>query len=486
MVDLSIKSILKMTDSEFNEFKKHNWKCFEKFDGTKLSLIRNSESFNKDDYTKNWIVAYKGNIIYPFEFKTVDEKSISYDSIGCSQYKLFFNELKSQHEFLKDFPVNTEFFLEFIMKKPTLTREYDYYHHAVLLGYSKIKSMKVQHSKIETENDKFETELNEYFSRIWCFKTPNELFYFPSFNSKDELISFLKEKLKTTISLFGKKIEGIVLRNENNEYWKIVQEDQYDKETRSKIKDKWRMDYEKERIYYKLIFEKSLELLEQVKTLNFQKALEELSEIVYGNYVCLNYIHHEKKNDFQKRDDLYLTCKTNLIRRLMGNNWCLFVGKFRIFTIKHYQIIKDVLSEYDGVVICIVSSKDQKISSDFRENVIKTSFQKEFEKGKIEFVHSRNGNLINIINKAKHNINAVVCGSDRRNDYEEQLKDNFNIKVQEIYRLDNISATRLSEFVKGDLKCFFEKYTPKSVHNFYSEYRKYFNNGEFKETDKTT
>ena len=84
-----------MTDSEFNEFKKHNWKCFEKFDGTKLSLIRNSESFNKDDYTKNWIVAYKGNIIYPFEFKTVDEKSIFYDSIGCSQYKLFFNELKT-------------------------------------------------------------------------------------------------------------------------------------------------------------------------------------------------------------------------------------------------------------------------------------------------------------------------------------------------------------------------------------------------------
>ena len=71
MLDISIKALDKSITSKKKaiDFIKKHVRVVEKIDGTKLTLIRNDEPFDPDDYTKNWIVSYKGRIIYPTEFK---------------------------------------------------------------------------------------------------------------------------------------------------------------------------------------------------------------------------------------------------------------------------------------------------------------------------------------------------------------------------------------------------------------------------------
>ena len=73
----------------------------EKYDGTKLTLIRNSQDYSKD-YRKNWIVAYKSFIIYPEEFENIDRSKIKKESIGISQYAFVHDILKISQDKLKD------------------------------------------------------------------------------------------------------------------------------------------------------------------------------------------------------------------------------------------------------------------------------------------------------------------------------------------------------------------------------------------------
>ena len=45
----------------------------EKIDGTKLVIVR-TDVDDKDKWYNNWIVAYKGNILYPDEFNYLSDK----------------------------------------------------------------------------------------------------------------------------------------------------------------------------------------------------------------------------------------------------------------------------------------------------------------------------------------------------------------------------------------------------------------------------
>ena len=73
MLDISIlnadKIVMdknKKVDTEkAHQFLNQNFTVEEKADGTKLTLYRNDRPFNPNDYTKNWIVAYKNQIIWP-------------------------------------------------------------------------------------------------------------------------------------------------------------------------------------------------------------------------------------------------------------------------------------------------------------------------------------------------------------------------------------------------------------------------------------
>ena len=65
-------------------------KIVEKIDGTKLTLLRRNNTFDPDDYTKNWYIAYKGNLIYPGEARKLAsrEEEVRSGSSGTAQYSL--------------------------------------------------------------------------------------------------------------------------------------------------------------------------------------------------------------------------------------------------------------------------------------------------------------------------------------------------------------------------------------------------------------
>ena len=84
----------------------------EKTDGTKLTIVRTNNPFSSE-WKRNWIVSYKGSIIYPEDFEGVSqdlEKDIKETSIGISQYKYVFDVLKAaqKNHKTKTIPKNTE------------------------------------------------------------------------------------------------------------------------------------------------------------------------------------------------------------------------------------------------------------------------------------------------------------------------------------------------------------------------------------------
>ena len=139
MLDISIKELRKAITSskKASEFIRKHVKVVEKVDGTKLTIIRNDSPFDPNDYTKNWLVAYKGNIIYPTEFGGLEgrEKEIKSQALGTSQYKFVHDHLKKIHPDTGSIPKNTEFFIEFVQNKPTVTRDYARKHGMFLVGF---------------------------------------------------------------------------------------------------------------------------------------------------------------------------------------------------------------------------------------------------------------------------------------------------------------------------------------------------------------
>ena len=104
----------------------------EKTDGVKITIVRNNND-KSDNWKDNWIVSYKGNVIHPEDFSGVDpetEKQSLSSSIGVTQFKKIFNILEQANlkKSIKEIPKNTELFFEFLMRKPTLTRQYKKYH----------------------------------------------------------------------------------------------------------------------------------------------------------------------------------------------------------------------------------------------------------------------------------------------------------------------------------------------------------------------
>jgi len=139
MLDISITNADKVVQDDpakIQMFLSQHFTVTQKVDGTKLSLYRNAEPFNANDYTKNWVVAYKNRIMYPEDFEGIDREQIKTQSIGISQYGLVHDHLRGIQSQLRTIPKNTEFFIEFIQNKPTTTRNYEKFHALILLAYS--------------------------------------------------------------------------------------------------------------------------------------------------------------------------------------------------------------------------------------------------------------------------------------------------------------------------------------------------------------
>ena len=500
-LNISIKNTNKVIkEKNVHEFLNQEVIAFGKYDGTKLSIIRTETPWDEDKWYKNFIVSYKGNILYGTEYIDADDSQDVLDkTIGVSQYKSIFNHISENWKDWKSLPIKTEFFFEFLMNKPTLTRQYTKLRQMIFIGYSSISSYKENNGKISTSTNGFFMDNREKFAKIFKVNLPEELFngklnnlpnglntrskeYFKDYNEKIsnaesdlEKWEIIREFFLNIPSLYGsQKEEGVVFHLSKpisgTQILKIVQDDQYDKELRGSNKSKFKMDFEDEDQYWLNIREKAKEIIGMVDyTKPLYRTLKDVSKIVYKDWKV--DISHSKKTEQNIRDDLQLTIKSMLIRLLPGNNGALLVGKFRVVTNGHMKMFKEALKGSDKLVISIVSNKETKRTLDLRIKMVKSAVPD------AEIITTTSGNLLTMMNKTNTNINMVFAGSDRVESYKNQLKRNPDVMVKEIKRTDeDESATKVIRNL-SDLK-YFKKNTPKSTHKFYEELIKTYGKNE--------
>jgi nicotinamide mononucleotide adenylyltransferase len=452
----------------------------EKTDGVKLTIVRTNTPLSSN-WKHNWIVSYKGNVIYPEDLESIDDettKKIKQHSIGVSQFKFVFDVLKEaqKNPKLKEIPQNTELFFEFLMKKPTLTREYTNIHQLILLSSSPTK-YKEEFGRLITKSEEFDISKRNKYAQILNVKTPAVLFngtlnkLVGSETNADNIINILKSHFLKITSEHGGIMEGVVLEFNNGTFLKIVQEDQYSKEVRQKIKQKHAPITPEH--YYQEIAKLSQKILNEIGTQGTMKELlTKLSTWIYAKENSKNFEQLDpNKTDINAKDDVLLTAKALLLKKLPGNNNALVIGRFSPLTIAHYNIINNALEQYDHVVVNIVKSKLD-VSNPFPIEIQKKMLDRCFY-GQIEIIVTETGNLLKSIQKCSKTINVVLAGSDRVETYKKQLENNKDIEVKEIPRIDEVSGTKVRKsLVENDIKTF-KQNTPSQLWDMFQELKEY-------------
>lgn len=456
-----------------------------KTDGVKVTAIKIADSGDLTD----WIIAYKGHILYSEEFNYNSDDNIKKSSIGSSQFKIVLDHFKSLGK--TSIPVGTELQLEYLMRKPTLSSNYERPHGIVLIGYSK-STYTAEFGILKTKNSGMKTEKRDFYAKELKLNVPLKIFdgvlsskeeFERGILAKDLKIAFSKFKeffdfsdytdtynrlsslLLGIPSVFGGKEEGVVLKFSDGKILKIQQDYQLDQVKRAEIKNKWKeSDESSENQYWENVKGSAYDIFYKIdKKKSLSDMLSQMSSLL--KRYELNY-KHSKKNETIIKDDIELNVKTLILKSLKGNNGCLVLGKFRVLTKAHFNLIKLATKEFDKVLVCLVSSKDTKETEDLRLRMLEVAL-KQFG-DKVQIVKSSNGNLLRIISNSDFNINAVYAGSDRVSDYEKQLKNVLGMKVKELVRTDeDISATKVIANINNEK--YFKQNTPKEIHFLYSD-----------------
>ena len=456
-----------------------------KTDGVKVTALKIADDGDLSD----WIIAYKGHILYSEEFNYNSDDNIKKSSIGSSQFKIVLDHFKSLGK--TSIPVGTELQLEYLMRKPTLSSNYERPHGIVLIGYSK-STYTAEFGILKTKNSGMNTAKRDIFAKELKLNVPLKIFdgvmsskeeFERGILAKDLKIAFNKFKeffdfsdytdtynrlsslLLGIPSVFGGKEEGVVLKFSDGKILKIQQDYQLDQVKRAEIKNKWKeSDESSENQYWENVKGSAYDIFYKIdKKKSLSDMLSQMSSLL--KRYELNYTH-SKKNETIIKDDIELNVKTLILKSLKGNNGCLVLGKFRVLTKAHFNLIKLATKEFDKVLVCLVSSKDTAKTEDLRLRMLEVAL-KQFG-NKVQIVKSSNGNLLRIISNSDFNINAVYAGSDRVSDYEKQLKNVLGMKVKELVRTDeDISATKVIANINNEK--YFKQNTPKEIHFLYSD-----------------
>ena len=301
MLDISITNIDKISKKQQEIFLTVPYKIEEKFDGTKLTLWRNSNEWSPN-YTDNWVVAFKHQILYKDEFTTIDRDYIRNFSVGISQYVFIHDHVESIHHLTKEIPPNTEFFIEFIQNKLTTTREYNNKHKLFLIAYS-LSEGEIEGGMLKTTPTEFnQTDISKY-SNLLSIDTPPVLFdglldsiehiengilydnLKPIWeNIKHKYLSNPLDTIKELFLSFDSTLGGIpegVVMHSGNQIYKIVQTDQHDKSVRFLKKDKYQSSQETEDLYWSMIDTLSNTLVPN-DIENYNDTLKLLSDNIYS------------------------------------------------------------------------------------------------------------------------------------------------------------------------------------------------------------
>jgi hypothetical protein len=347
MLDISIKSLDKAITSKkkATDFIKKHVRVVEKIDGTKLTLIRNDEPFDPDDYTKNWIVSYKGRIIYPTEFRGLESRNqeIKASALGTSQYKFVHDHLRKVHSGTGSVPLDTEFFIEFVQNKPTVTRDYGSKHGMFLVGFGSTGHAVSRGHIYSSAGFENTPELMQKYSSMLQlgefpvlfegnFSSPEEIlrgsldskiksmfqdkFVDTDFSDPQSIVGLVVSVFSNLQSSLGGAAEGVVLQVggddiSTQELYKVLSADQHSKEVRGQKKARSRAATQDEEEAYKAEVTKiSREVVRQIPEGELEDMLSELSEIVYG---MREVPYHPVKSKINVQEDIFLMAKLGIL-----------------------------------------------------------------------------------------------------------------------------------------------------------------------------
>ena len=479
-LDISIQNAKKFltNDAKKEEFLTSEVVVEHKTDGVKVTIVKQSDTGLSE---KDFIVAYKGDIIYPNEFTYLPKTKIKTKSIGNSQFTFVWDHLRKLRK--NNIPVGTELFVEFLMNKPTLSSNYKKKHGMVLIGYSK-STWKSKNGKLITKPSGFFTEKRNEYAKIMRLDVPAVLFKGVlgdrksfaqgilddelkklyrgvdiNWDSKEDIIEKISQMFLDVESKYGGKEEGVVVKF-NDRIIKFQQPYQTDQAARNKIKDQYRGDTEYEDNYYKEVNKFIDSFQGGIDKSNFADAIIKFNKKLKNAKIP---IEHIKKTEEQIKDDIALTFRMRLSKDVASG--ALILGKFRVLTKAHYNMIKEAIAKYDTVTVNIVSSKETKGTKELRNEIISHCFPD------VEILNSSTGNIFTIMRKSQNEITTIIAGSDRVESYRKMLEKNYGMDVYEIPRIDDdISATKVIANLE-DYK-YFKQNTPKCSWKFYDEYLK--------------
>jgi len=175
-----------------------------------------------------------------------------------------------------------------------------------------------------------------------------------------------------------------------------------------------------------------------------------------------------------------------------GERVCIFPGRFQPFHLGHIASLERASKEFGLPVIPIqiLSKTDKSPFPDALLQKIGKSVAKEFKfiEEYILYPSDRKTvvpQMVKYLRELGFEPIGMACGSDRVKAYEPQLKylnsEKSDVPVSEPFTLKVVdqrveggpSGTKVREAIIADDKATFEKMTPKSVHPFYNELKKY-------------
>lgn len=523
-----------------------NVRIVEKIDGTKLTLLRRNTPFDPNDYTKNWYVAYRGNIIFPGEVRNLAsrEKDIRGASSGTAQYSLIHNHLARVHPRTRSIPPNTEFFIEFVQRKPTISREYPQLHgmFLTLYGPSRYKATGT-HLVTDITPVEGQPKLEEYAQALDIRTYPvlfeGNLSTLASFREgiQSELIrrrfdALSKElqdaydekspdrplriidalykvfsNFQTTLSTDAditpeggfSPAEGAVFTSPaTKKLYKALHPTGHDEEHRAQIKMKYREDDPaKEQAYWNGIVALAQEIAAEFAPAKRRGITEaELDEILesihrecyYDSAIAnrLGNLVHSKKKLIQKQEDLFLTTKTNVMRRLeIGTQNGISVGFFVVsgkpIHDGHWEMIKRAVEGCDEALIITSTAGRDEIPSgvmiDAWKEVLEPQFYRDYPNAILVITDESPAKLAaEKMRELKDVVSKFVFFSDAEDARVKYAPERLHGLVRDptaIKKLEqvaiprsetvDVSGTKMREFLANDDQASFNKFAPRTL-----------------------
>ena len=520
-------------------------KIVEKIDGTKLTLLRRNNPFDPNDYTKNWYISYKGNIIYPGEARglAAREEDVRASSSGTAQYSLIHSHLARVHPNTQAIPPGTEFFLEFVQRKPTISREYPQKHGIFLTMYgtSRYKATGT-HLVTNITPEDGQPRIEEY-ARILDVNMYPTLFegslatldglrdgirsrviqnrYTRMFDKLKsayddktddrplrivdaiyEIFSDFQTTLSTDadISPEGEypAAEGSVFSSSATQaLYKALRFDQHDVEHRQAIKQKFRAgSREEEQAYWDGIVAIAREIAAEhapgqrrnIPESELNEVFEDIHQECYFDSAIANRLGAlvHPKSLIQRQEDLFLTTKTNVMKRLeIGTQNGISIGIFVVAGKPvhegHWQMIGRAASQCDeALIITSTAGRDELppgVMIDAWKAVLEPQFHRDYPNATLIITPDSPLQLaIDKMRQLKDVVSKFVFYSDDEDARGKYSKDKLvdmlrdpvaasKFEPMPVPRSETvqISGTRMREFLAMDDRDSFDRYVPQTL-----------------------